>query len=259
MAKPVTGQYECVHRSGLGLDYFTSRVDRLTLLSNGRFTLIVQDRNRISHAAQSLASGQQVSAAASEVRREGTFFVQGTSVTLRFNDGTQQQGLLAVNADSKNTFQLGQDVFTKVSDSTLLPSTDRLKKDMEDIAKGLKIAGAIGGVAVKAVKTIHDTIQSTQTPQKTSNNQTAAPTQNARTAVPPVQQYPNQQQGMPPVRHYGQQQPSPSIPPYQATTPPVVPPQPLLQDNVPAIYCDQCGTKARSGKRFCSKCGASLN
>jgi len=252
MAKPVTGQYECVHRSGLGLDYFTSRVDRLTLLSSGRFTLIVQDRNRISHAAQSLASGQQVSAAASEVRREGAFFVQGDTVTLRFDDGTQQQGLLAINADSKNTFQLGQDVFTKVSDSTLLPSTDRLKKDMEDIAKGLKIAGAIGGVAVKAVKTIHDTIQSTQTTQNATH------TQNAGTTTPPVQQYSTQQTTPPPVQRYAPQQPASSIPPYQPTPPPVVPQQPFVQDNTPTVYCDQCGTKARAGKRFCSKCGASL-
>ncbi len=258
MAKPVTGQYECVHRSGFGLDYFTSRVDRLTLLSNGRFTLIVQDRNRIAHAAQSLASGQQVSAAASEVRREGAFFVQADSVTLRFDDGTQQQGLLGVNPDSKNTFQLGQDVFTKVSDSTLLPSTDRLKKDMEDIAKGLKIAGAIGGVAVKAVKTIHDTIQSTQNSQSTATNQAATPTQNTGTATPPVQQYSAQQSTPPPVQRYAPQQPVSSIPPYQPTTPPVVPQQPFVQDNTSTIYCDQCGTKARSGKRFCSKCGASL-
>ncbi len=257
MAKPVTGQYECVHRSGIGLDYFTSRVDRLTLLSSGRFTLIVQDRSRLSHAASSFAAGQQVSNAAPEVRREGSFVVQGSVVILRFDDGTQQQGQLGVDAESKSTLQLGQDVFTKVSDSTLLPSADRLKKDMDDIAKGLKIAGAIGGVAFKAVKTIHDTIQSTQTSQNTSTNQTAAPTQNTAATPPPVQQYPTQQ-ATPPVQRYTPQQSASSIPPYQATTPSAVPQQPLLQDNAPAVYCDQCGTKARPGKRFCSKCGASL-
>ena len=256
MTKPVTGQYECVHRSGIGLDYFTSRVDRLTLLSSGRFTLIVQDRSRISHAAQSFAAGQQVSATTPDVRREGSFVVQGSIVTLRFDDGTQQQGQLGVDAESKSTLQLDQDTFTKVSDSTLLPSADRLKKDMDDIAKGLKIAGAIGGVAFKAVKTIHDTIQSTQTSQNASTNQAAAPTQNANT-TPPVQQYPMQQQAPPPVQQYAPQ-PTPSIPPYQPTMPSAVPQQPLLQDNTPAVYCDQCGTKARPGKRFCSKCGASL-
>ncbi len=246
MTKPVTGQYESVHRSGIGLDYFTSRVDRLTLLSSGRFTLIVQDRSRISHAAQSFAAGQQVSTATPEVRREGSFVVQGSVVALRFDDGTQQQGQLGVDAESKSTLQVGQDVFTKVSDSTLLPSADRLKKDMDDIAKGLKIAGAIGGVAFKAVKTIHDTIQSTQASQNASTKQAATPTQNAGTPPAPVQQYPTQQQ------------PASSIPPYQATRPSAFPQQPLLQDNTPAVYCDQCGTKARPGKRFCSKCGASL-
>jgi hypothetical protein len=258
MTKPVTGQYECVHRSGIGLDYFTSRVDRLTLLSSGRFTLLVQDRSRLSHAASSFAAGQQVSNAAPEVRREGSFVVQGSIVMLRFDDGTQQQGQLGIDAESKSTLQLGQDVFTKVSDSTLFPSADRLKKDMDDIAKGLKIASAIGGVAFKAVKTIHDTISSTQPSQNASTNQTAAPPQNATTTPPPVQQYPTQQATPPPVQRYAPQQPASSIPPYQAPTPSAVPQQPLLQDNAPAVYCDQCGTKARPGKRFCSKCGANL-
>lgn len=244
--KSVTGQYECVHRSGLGLDYFTSRVDRLTLQSGGRFTLIMQDRSRISNAAKSLASGQQVSSAAPEVRREGTYIAQGNTVSLRFADGTQQQCQLAINGEGITTLQLGQDTFTKVSDSTLLPSADRLKKDMEDIAKGLKIASAIGGVAIKAVKTIHDTIQSTQTMQQSSNNpaSSSAPTRNAGTSVPPIQQYPTQQQ------------PAPPIPPYQPV-PSQVPQQPV-QGYVQTTYCDQCGTKARPGKRFCSKCGASL-
>ena len=63
MMKPITGQYECVHRSAVGLDYFTSRIDRLTLQADGRFALIVQDRSRIANAAQSLVSGQQITAA----------------------------------------------------------------------------------------------------------------------------------------------------------------------------------------------------
>jgi hypothetical protein len=249
--KSVAGQYECVHKSGLGLDYFTSRVDRLTLQAGGRFVLIVQERNRISHAAQSFASGQQVSAAAPEVRREGTYLVQGANVSLRFDDGTQQQGQLATTSDGTgSTLQLGQDVFTKTSDSTLLPSADRLKKDMEDIAKGLKIASAIGGVAIKAVKTIHDTIQSTQA---TTTNSTPSAPPNMNTSVPPVQQYPTQQAAQaqtPPVQSYSAQQPA-----YQP--PPVAPQQPA-QSAVPSVYCDQCGTKARPGKRFCSNCGASL-
>ncbi|GAC1428929.1 MAG: hypothetical protein NVSMB54_20390 [Ktedonobacteraceae bacterium] len=241
--KSVAGQYECVHRSGLGLDYFTSRVDRLTLQSNGRFVFIVQDRSRISHAAQSLASGQQVSSAAPEVRREGSYLAQGTSISLHFDDGTQQQGHLGTTSDgSGNTLQLGQDVFTKISDSTLLPSADRLKKDMEDIAKGLKIAGAIGGVAIKAVKTIHDTIQATQSSKAPVTNQTTSAAQNTNTQVPPVQPYTTVQ-------------PASSMPIYQ---PPSAAPQQPAQSAVPSVYCDQCGTKARPGKRFCSNCGASL-
>ncbi len=254
--KSIAGQYECVHKSGIGLDYFTSRVDRLTLQPNGRFVLIVQDKSRISHAAQSLASGQQVSSVAPEVRREGTYLAQGTNVSFRFDDSTQQQGQLATTSDgSSNALQLGQDVFTKTSDSTLLPSADRLKKDMEDIAKGLKIAGAIGGVAIKAVKTIHDTLQSTQT--QTTNQSTSA-TQNANAHVPPVQQYQSPQAASaqtPPVQAYSAQQSATSIPEYQ---PPSVAPQQPVQGAVPSVYCDQCGTKARPGKRFCSNCGASL-
>jgi len=248
MAKSVAGQYECVHRSGLGLDYFTSRVDRLTLQPSGRFTLIVQDRSRISHAAQSLASGQQVSAAAQEVRREGSYLAQAPSISLRFDDGTQQQCQLVPTSDgSSNTLHLGQDVFTKVSDSTLLPSTDRLKKDMEDIAKGLKIAGAIGGVAIKAVKTIHDTIQSTQPPPNTQ-----APIQPVQPAPSPQ---PQQNTVTPPVQQYAQ----PVAPTYQPppVQQPVVPQQPP-QGYAQSVYCDQCGTRARAGKRFCSTCGASL-
>jgi len=72
MAKPITGQYEYLHRSGVGLDYFTSRVDRVTLQPNGRFVLIIQDRSRIANAAQSLMSGQQVATNAPETRREGS-------------------------------------------------------------------------------------------------------------------------------------------------------------------------------------------
>ncbi len=246
MMKSVVGQYECVHRSGIGLDYFTSRVDRLTLQASGRFTLIVQDRSRISHAAQSLASGQQVSSAAQEVRREGTYLVQALAVTLRFDDGTQQQCQLVPTSDSSgNTLHVGQDVFTKVSDSTLLPSTDRLKKDMEDIAKGLKIAGAIGGVAIKAVKTIHDTIQSTQNPQ-TQGTQNA---QGQPAVSQPAQQQPPQQTQQPVYQ--------PPVQPVQRVQQPVVPQQ-SPQGYAQSVYCDQCGTKARPGKRFCSTCGASL-
>src|SRR5258706_11252683 len=159
MAKPITGQYEFVHRSGLGLDYFTSRVDRLTIQANGRFVLIIQDRSRMANAAQSLINGQQVAPTAPETRREGNYTVQGNIIAFRFDDGTQEQGQLSWNGDG---LQFGPNFFNKVSDSTLLPPTNRLKKDMDDIAKGLKIASTIGGMAVKGAKNISDTFLRTQ-------------------------------------------------------------------------------------------------
>src|SRR5258708_9839387 len=161
MAKPITGQYEFVHRSGLGLDYFTSRVDRLTVQANGRFVLIIQDRSRMANAAQSLVNGQQVAPTAPETRREGNYTIQGNAIVFRFDDGTQEQGQLSWNGDG---LQFGPNFFNKVSDSTLLPPTNRLKKDMDDIAKGLKIASTIGGMAANTAKNIYDTIQPKQEP-----------------------------------------------------------------------------------------------
>ncbi|HCI78780.1 MAG TPA: hypothetical protein DHW02_03735 [Ktedonobacter sp.] len=254
MKTSVAGQYECLHRSGLGLDYFTSRIDRLTLQGNGRFTLITQDRSRVSQAAQSLLNGQQVSSAAPEVRREGTFLLQGSSILFNFDDGTQLQGQLVPNSTD---LQIGQDTYNKTSDSTLLPSADRLKKDMEDIAKGLKIAGAIGGVAMKAAKTIHSTIQSAQTTQgtntQTGSAQPVQPTQSPYTNPPqsaPSPSYPHYQQPYNPSQGYQAQQPQ--QPPYVAPQTPQQPQQGQL------LYCDQCGAPVRPGKRFCNQCGARL-
>jgi hypothetical protein len=229
MMKPVTGQYECLHSSGVGLNFFTSRIDRLTLQANGRFSLVIQDRSRLANAAQSLVSGQQVTTAAPEIRREGNYTVQGNVISFRFDDGSQEQGQLSWNGDG---VQIGKDFFTKVSDSTLLPPTHRVKKDMDDIAKGLKIAGTIGSMAIKAAKTIHDTLQTEQgTPQQGS----AQPTQ--QPAPAPAQ-------------------------PVQAAPPPVQPPppvqQPAPQGNVETLFCDQCGARVRPGKRFCNQCGAQL-
>ncbi len=242
MMKPITGQYECVHRSAVGLDYFTSRIDRLTLQADGRFALIVQDRSRIANAAQSLVSGQQITAAAPETRREGSYTFQGNVVSLRFDDGAQEQGQLSWNGDG---LQMGSDFFTKVSDSTLLPPTHRLQKDMEDIAKGLKIAGTIGGIAMKAVKTIHETMQTAQGP---------APGQSP---PPPAQ---GGAQPMPPP-------PMPAQPSAQGAGQPPAPPlvqtasnaAPAPQGDPEALFCDQCGARRRPGKRFCNSCGARLD
>src|SRR5438552_8651027 len=155
--KSIVGQYECLHRSGIGLDYFTSRIDRLTLQANGQFFFVVQERSRVSHAAKSLCSGQQVDVNAPEIQRKGRYFNMGDSISFNFDDGTQENGQLTPEG-----IQIGNNFFEKVSDSTLLPPTHRLKSNMEDIAKGLKIAGAIGGTAIKAVKTIQVTIQTAQ-------------------------------------------------------------------------------------------------
>jgi len=215
--KPITGQYECVHHSGVGLDHFTSRIDRLTLHQNGRFILIIQDRSRIANAAQSLLNGQQVSTTAPETRREGNYSVQGNILFLHFDDQVQLQGQLAWNGEG---VQIEQNFFSKVSDSTFLPPTQRVQKDMEDIAKGLKIAGTIGSFAIKAAKTIHETVQSTQAPHQ---------------SPPP--------------------QPAPSAP----AQPTSVPPQPSSQQSsTETLYCDQCGARVRPGKHFCNQCGAWL-
>jgi hypothetical protein len=230
MTKPITGQYECQHSSGIGLDYFTSRIDRLILQPDGRFTLTIQERSRLSNAAQSLVSGQQITNAAPEKKREGTYTVQGNTIVLHFQDGTQEQGQVSWNGEG---LQLGQDFFNKVSDSTLLPPTHRLQKDMDDIAKGIKIATTVGGIALKAAKTIHNTLQSTQ-----SND--AATTPDAGSVRQPAPQP-------------AQQQPQPAHP----VPPPPPSPQPA-QGQMEALFCDQCGARSRPGKKFCGNCGARL-
>jgi hypothetical protein len=254
MTKPVTGQYECVHRSGVGIDYFTSRIDRLTLQANGRFVLAVQDRSRIANAAQSLVSGQQANMAAPETRREGNYTCQGNVLFLHFDDGKQEQGQFSWNGEG---VQIGTNFFNKVSDSTLLPPTHRIKKDMEDIAKGLKIAGAIGGAAIKAAKTIHDTLQTTQGTE---------PGQQQQPSSPPPAPVPSAQAGTPPASS-GSPAPVPPQNRVVQTPPPVPPVQPAPpvqsassapQQGGETLFCDQCGAPARPGKRFCNVCGARL-
>jgi hypothetical protein len=252
--KPITGQYECPHQSGVGLDYFTSRIDRLTLLPNGRFTLIVQDRNRLSNAAQSFLSGQQVTTAAPETRREGNYIQQGNNISLRFDDGTQQQAQLSWNGEG---LQIGQNFFNKVSDSTVLPPTHRLKKDMDDIAKGLKIAGTIGSIAIKAAKNVHDVIQATQGP---GPNQGPPAQQNVPSPAQPrpMQASPSTAASAQPAQPVRSATPSAGPPsqPFQPAAPQS--PQAQPQGHVETLFCDQCGARCRPGKRFCSQCGAQL-
>jgi len=234
MQKPVTGQYECVHSSGVGLDYFTSRIDRLTLQPRGRFALISQDSSRLANAAQSFLANQQVATNAPETRKEGYYTSQGNTLVLNFDDGTQQQGQFSWNGDG---VQLGQSFFNKVSDSTVLPPTHRIKKDMEDIAKGIKIAGAIGSTVFKAAKTIHETIQSTQTPN--------APT-------------PGEGQPAQPAQPMQSAQPIQPVQPVHPTPPAAQPVQQNQNAQQEALFCDQCGARIRPGKRFCNNCGSRL-
>src|SRR5437763_8004162 len=210
--KSIVGQYECLHRSGIGLDYFTSRIDRLTLQANGQFFFVVQERSRVSHAAKSLFNGQQVDVNAPEIQRKGRYINMGDSISFNFDNGTQENGQLTPEG-----IQIGNNFFEKVSDSTLLPPTHRLKSNMEDIAKGLKIAGAVGGAAIKAVKTIQDTIQPAQGPQSTP-------------ASHPTSQGANQQA--------------------QGYQPPQTPLAATPEQDAETLFCDQCGQPVRPGKRF---------
>jgi hypothetical protein len=240
--KPITGQYECVHSSGVGLDYFTSRIDRLTLQSNGRFSLIIQSQSRAANAAQTLLKGQQISAAAPEVRREGNYTQQDADLSLHFDDGGFEPAHLALNREG---LQIGPNFFNKVSDSTMLPPTRRLKKDMDDIAKGLKIASTLGGMAVKAAKTIQGTIQVAQGTEPQQNANSTSPTANSQ-AGPSQPHVP----GPPPT--YAQ-------PPMPARSATPAQPEHVAPENSPdAIFCDQCGARSRPGKRFCNNCGARL-
>jgi hypothetical protein len=246
--KSLTVQYECLHRSGVGLDYFTSHIDRLTLQANGRFSYIVQEKSRIGQAAKALLSGQQVDMNAPEVRREGRYSWQGNIITFYFDDGAQEQGQIAPNG-----VQIGNDFFEKVSDSTLLPPTNRLKSNMEDIAKGLKIAGAVGGAAIKAVKTITDTVQNAQGQGASSTPASNSPSQNAN----PYSQAPGYRpsQTPPPAQPA---QPYSQSPGYQSPqTPPPAQPATTGQD-AETLFCDQCGQPVRPGKLYCNHCGARL-
>jgi len=235
--KSIVGQYECVHRSGVGLDYFTSRIDRLTLQANGQFIFVVQERSRVSHAAKSLFSGQQLDVNAPETQRKGRYTSLGNTVTFNFDDGSQENGQLTAEG-----IQIGPNFFEKVSDSTLLPPTHRIQSNMEDIAKGLKIAGALGGAAIKAAKTIQDTLQTAQGPKSTPAQSSASQSSNQRDQSNPVT--PNQ-----PAQAQHQAAPQPQ---YQAT------PSAVANQDAETLFCDQCGAPVRPGKHFCNQCGARL-
>ncbi len=234
--QPITGQYECVHSSGVGLDYFTSRIDRLILHADGHFILTVQKRSRATHAAHSLMSGEQVTAVAPETRLEGNYVRQDCVVSLHFNNGGLEEAQIPANGDG---LQIGPNFFTKVSDSTLLPPTHRLKQDMEDIAKGMKIARTIGGITAKAAKTIQGTLESTQGSEA---GQTSPQSPSAMQQDQPVQS------------------PTPPSTPQHVTPGPQSPPgfTPQTPSTGTVLYCDQCGARCGPGKHFCNNCGNRL-
>jgi hypothetical protein len=240
--KSISGQYECLHRSGIGLDYFTSRIDRLTLQGNGQFIFVVQDRSRVSHAAKSLFSGQQIDINAPETQRKGRYTTLRDSISFNFDDGTQEEGQITPDG-----IQIGSNFYEKVSDSTLLPPTHRLKSNMEDIAKGLKIAGAIGGAAVKAAKTIQDTLQTAPGTQGNAASSSSSQSSNQQGQRNPVT--PNQSASVP---YQAAQQPASSQPQVQPTH------TVATDQNAETLFCDQCGSPVRPGKQFCNQCGAKL-
>ncbi|GCF10987.1 zinc ribbon domain-containing protein [Dictyobacter arantiisoli] len=256
MLKPITGQYECVHSAGVGLEYFTSRIDRLVLQADGRFVLTIQNRSRAINAAQSFIKGEQATTVAPETRLEGTYSQQDLVVSMLFANGGSEQAQLAPDG---STLQVGPNKFTKVSDSTFLPPTHRLQKDMDDIAKGLKIASTLGGMAVKAVKTVQGTIQAVQGSNTNTNTNTYTPPTNqgapsvapntSRTPQQPLNQ-PYYQPATPPVAPAGPPPHNNPIPPQLVST--------TAQPTTAPIFCDQCGARARPGKRFCNNCGARL-
>lgn len=257
--KPVTGQYECVHGAGVGLEYFTARIDTLTLYADGHFVLKVQQRSRVGQAAQSLMQGQQPTANVPENQQEGSYQIQGSQLTFNFANGGFDQGML--DADGTG-LKLGPNHFTKVSDSTVLPSTHRMQQNMDDIAKGLKIAGTIGGFAMKAAKTIQSTIQTAQGQGSNAtdgsqqhNGAGAAPTGSPQTSYQPPQP-PQPQQGQSAAQRpvYQPQAPNQAQPASTAQQPQQ---QPAVSRT--ALYCDQCGARIRPGKRFCNNCGAPVN
>ena len=85
--KPIIGQYECMHQSGIGLDYFTSRIDRLVLYADGRFTLTVQQMSRAANVAKSWFNKQSANNSPPETRQEGHYTQQQSSIMLQFDNG----------------------------------------------------------------------------------------------------------------------------------------------------------------------------
>jgi hypothetical protein len=223
--RTATGQYECQHSPGIGLDYFTARVDRLILRADGHFTLIVQKQSRAVGAAQSWIKGEQATNNAQESRLEGDYTQQDRLVTLRFEHGGFEEAHLAWNGEG---IQVGPNFFKKVSDSTLLPPTHRLKQDMEDIAKGVKIASTLGGFAMKAARSLQGAIQ----PEAGNAEPSQTPAPGAPRPVSPPSPSPSTSQT-------GQ---STNTSPHAPTR----------------LFCEQCGTPYQPGKRFCNHCGARL-
>jgi hypothetical protein len=174
--KPIIGQYECMHRSGVGLDYFTSRIDRLVLYPNGRFLLTIQQMSRAANAAKAWFTKDTTASTPPQTQLEGHYTQQQSVILLFFDNSGFEEAHLSSNEDG---IQVGPNYFTKVSDAPTLPSLRRMKQDMDDIAKGLQIATTIGNVAKKAAKTFQAAINSAtpnQEPAQTTHAPSPPPT-----------------------------------------------------------------------------------
>nr|BBH92604.1 hypothetical protein KTA_08030 [Thermogemmatispora argillosa] len=256
MLKPVTGQYECQRRSlpVPGLASLTARVDRLTLLPDGRFVLLTQERSRLAQAAQSLlagtgsGAGPAVNPPPAETRREGQYVCQDRRLLLLFDDGSRLEGQFAWNGEG---VQLGPDFFQKISDSTLFPPPQRLKQEVEELAKGLKIAATLGSLAVKAARAIQSSQPTQTTAPGPASPSPAASTTVGSSATPsaPAFHSPTSSAPAPQAAHLS---PDPAVPAAGAQG------QAQVAPGNETFFCDQCGARVRPGKRYCGQCGALL-
>jgi hypothetical protein len=205
--------------------------------------------SRAANAAKSWLNKQTVNNAPPETRLEGRYTQQQQKVMLTFDNGGFEEAHISQNEDG---IQVGPNYFPKVSDSPVLPSAQRMQQDMNDIAKGLKIASTIGGVAMKAAKTVQGAINAGQNQgAANASSSTAYPATQPASDTSGIQQ--NNIQTPPPV-YQGSSTAARTVPNQQSqagTANPVA--------NTEVRFCDQCGERARPGKRFCNNCGARIN
>ena len=130
-------------------------------------------------------------------------------------------------SQNEDGIQIGPNYFAKVSDSPVLPSAQRMKQDMDDIAKGLKIASTLGHVAKKAAQTLQGAVSAGQSQES----------ENAST----------------PTSYSSPQQSNVQNPPTSQASP-----ANTASSATQARFCEQCGERVRPGKQFCNNCGARI-